>query len=133
MVTNAGGISKCVHVNAVPGILSSGGNLGPCQTKNAYAIGLDEEVPSELFSINVYPNPFENTCNVEVIMDQASQATIRIIDLLGREIGKVYEGQLSQGIHNFTWSNNFKSNASSIYYLQIITDKHLQTVKLLAE
>ena len=129
-VTNNANVPLCLPPRAVPPILNNGGQLGPCQTRTSILLGEEDLETSELFSVSVYPNPFENICNIVIAMDQTSAATVRIVDLLGRIVSKVYEGQLSQGNHNFTWDREVYTNTGSIYYLQVITDKDLRTVKL---
>jgi hypothetical protein len=122
----------CIDAHAVPAHLAehNGDHLGSCQGTDSYLIAVQETEPLEAFSVNVYPNPFENSCNIDVVMDQASQTTVRVVDVLGRVLGKVYAGQLSKGTHNFTWSYDNNANSGSIYYLQVITNKDLRTVKL---
>jgi len=70
--------------------------------------------------LSVTPNPFENTLRVQVNSDKVSPATIRIVDLTGREMYRLNNvltaGNNTISVHPST------SLASGVYVLQLIAN-----------
>lgn len=68
--------------------------------------------------LSVTPNPFENTLRVQVNSDKVLPATIRIVDLTGREMYRL-KNVLSAGNNNILVQPS-NSLASGVYVLQLI-------------
>jgi hypothetical protein len=51
-----------------------------------------------------YPNPFSGSTQIPFTLSHSGYASIRIFDLLGREIDEVSLGMLGAGSHSATWS-----------------------------
>ena len=69
--------------------------------------------------LSVTPNPFESFVRVQVYADRMLPATLRLVDVTGREMYKV-NNILSAGNNTITF-NPSASLAKGIYVLQIIT------------
>jgi photosystem II stability/assembly factor-like uncharacterized protein len=54
-------------------------------------------------SITIYPNPFTQSTTINFTSTESGTAEVTILNLLGAEIARVYEGELSTGEHSFTW------------------------------
>jgi hypothetical protein len=61
----------------------------------------------------IYPNPVSQEANIEFQLSVESPVTIRLIDLLGREIRILHQGILPPGRQLFKW-NGGSSNGSSV-------------------
>ena len=119
----------CIPPQAVAVRLEHGCSLGPCQGENSFLAISEKETPG-VFSLKVYPNPFESTCTIAVTMEETSDATIRIVDMLGREVSQVFQGELSHGDHFFSLGSEQLSNTGTMFYLLVTAGQELQTAKL---
>ena len=65
-----------------------------------------------------YPNPFNPTMKMDLIIPYGRRMDIRVYDLLGNEIHVIANGEIyKQGIHSFTWSGN--THPSGIYFIKL--------------
>jgi Subtilase family/Secretion system C-terminal sorting domain len=76
-----------------------------------------EEIPSEFVIGTAYPNPFNPSVSVSVGLAANAQISMRVFDILGREIAKIQTGVLSAGQHRVNWTA--ENVASGVYFLQI--------------
>lgn len=72
-----------------------------------------------------FPNPFSSTSEIQVTLPQSSIVTLKIFDMLGREVKTVHTGALSAGAHSFTISAADLPNG--VYAYQIETGNSHQT------
>ena len=70
-------------------------------------------------SISVYPNPAHDYVSISVSASQSTYLSIKVYDVIGNEIGTVFEGNEAQGMvtHHFATSGLAKG-----VYLVRITD-----------
>jgi hypothetical protein len=61
--------------------------------------------PASLFqqSIVVYPNPCTSSSTIIFSCAASGAGEVTIVNLLGAEVARIYEGELSAGEHSFTW------------------------------
>ncbi len=64
-----------------------------------------------------YPNPFNSETVIEYTLTDAQEVSLRVVDVLGRQIVVLDEGERSAGRHITRW--NASNNASGVYYLQL--------------
>jgi hypothetical protein len=66
------------------------------------------------FSLNQnYPNPFNPSTTIIYQLPTTSYVTIKIFDILGREVETLTDGLQPAGIHNLQWDG--KNHASGVY------------------
>lgn len=58
-------------------------------------------VKPNTFNINVYPNPVENQLGFSYEFNKASNATVRILDVVGRVVMTKDFGKVNMGVQNF--------------------------------
>ncbi|MBI4429979.1 MAG: S8 family peptidase, partial [Ignavibacteriales bacterium] len=80
-----------------------------------------------------YPNPFNPATTFEFQIHRPGYVSLRIFDLLGREVAKVVDGTLNAGSHRSLW--NAHGLPSGIYFsrLQLIEESgqgHVETKKI---
>ena len=83
---------------------------------------------------NNYPNPFNPSTKVDVSLSTEKNADIRIFDINGSEVYKVFTGKLGSGSHTFEWNavNNSGSNVNSgIYFMKLDIGGKIETRKLM--
>jgi len=91
----------------------------------------DEELslPNNIMLYQNYPNPFNASTTITFTLPKASFVTLKVFDLLGREVAILTESQLVKGAH----SVNFKDMnlAGGIYFYQLRTDEFTQTKRMI--
>jgi hypothetical protein len=76
-----------------------------------------------------YPNPFNPSTTIEYFLPTSSYVTLRLYDLLGRQIRVVDEGMRIAGTHAVVLSAD--GLTSGVYFYQLGANNELQTRKLL--
>jgi hypothetical protein len=54
-------------------------------------------------SINVYPNPCSESAAITFSCAASGTVEVTIVNLLGTEVARIFEGELDAGEHSFTW------------------------------
>ncbi len=76
-----------------------------------------------------YPNPFNPTTTIEFALPKESNVTLKLFDILGREVAILVDGELESGVHKIDF--NGKDLASGMYFYRIHVEGFLATKKLL--
>ena len=82
----------------------------------------NEGVPVNFSISQNYPNPFNPATQIRYGIPQQSKVQIRIFDLLGREVARLFDGEQPAGYHSITWKGEGSSgarSASGIYFYRI--------------
>lgn len=64
-----------------------------------------------------YPNPFNPSTTVQFALPVRSQVTLRLYDLLGREVATLVDGELESGVHKVVFQA--ESVASGVYFYRL--------------
>jgi hypothetical protein len=75
-----------------------------------------------------YPNPFNPTTTIRFNLPQNSPVTLKIFDVLGREVITLIDGELNSGEHSVVF--NAKDLTSGIYFCRLMTSSFHQ-IKLM--
>jgi photosystem II stability/assembly factor-like uncharacterized protein len=57
-------------------------------------------------SITSYPNPFTQSTTITLTTPASGVAELSVVNLLGEEVARLYDGELGAGEHSFTWNAN---------------------------
>jgi hypothetical protein len=85
--------------------------------------------PPHDFSLSAFPNPFNPATTIAFTLPQAGFTTLRVYDILGREIAILSNGRLEAGEHNLTF--NGSSLPSGLYFARLNSGAFTSTQKLL--
>ena len=69
-----------------------------------------------------YPNPFNPTTVISYQLRQASPVTLKVFDIMGREVVTLVNGFQGQGIYNVTFNAYQYGIASGIYFYKLNAD-----------
>jgi beta-glucanase (GH16 family) len=103
--------------------------------KSPFTIGVansikDREKPPVRFSLNQnYPNPFNPATTIKYSVPTKSFVTLKIFDLLGREIKTLVYGEKSAGIYQTQFDAT--SYTSGIYFYRIQAGNFVDTKKMI--
>lgn len=82
----------------------------------------DNLLPVRFYLDPNYPNPFNASTRIRFGLPQDAWTTIRIFDILGRQVATLWDGYKRAGHHSLTWI--MPANlASGIYIIAIIAQE----------
>ncbi len=79
----------------------------------------NEAVPSEFGLAQNYPNPFNASTNIEFALQDASNVTLKIYNLLGEEVAELANGKMNAGEHTVKWNAADYTSGVYLYRLKI--------------
>ncbi len=90
----------------------------------------DEILPDRFVLKQNYPNPFNPSTIIEYNLPEASNVTLKIYDLMGREVKTLVNGEYqNKGLYKyFVYSNDL---SSGVYFYQLKTDKYSAVKKMI--
>ncbi len=81
-----------------------------------------------------YPNPFNPSTIIEYSIPKSGKVTIKIYDLIGREVRALVNGEVQQGTHKIEWdglNNEGRQMSSGTYIYRIVSGDFIQTKKMI--
>lgn len=94
-----------------------------------------KSIPQNFVLKSAYPNPFNSSTKIDVVLPHAQHVSLNIYDVLGRHVKTLVDEKLSGGFHSYTWEATddlYAKVASGIYIVVLKTDEdhHIQKVAL---
>ncbi len=124
-------LSSVSHIDSVTAVIGGEGGTILRLTLDA-PTSVENTLPNQPTSFALsqnYPNPFNSSTTITYRLPQASHVTIKIFDLLGREIETLVEEIQEAGEYSVAWSPN--SLSSGVYFYRLQTPFGMITRKLL--
>ncbi len=90
---------------------------------------LDTQLPKEFRLEQNFPNPFNPTTVISYRLSAVSQVTLKIFDVLGREVAALVNGRQNAGIYTVNFDASRLS--SGVYFYRIVAGDHVATRKML--
>jgi len=85
-------------------------------------------LPTKIELRDAYPNPFNPSTTLPLELNVRAQVSLKIYDLLGREVATVFDGALDAGHHNLIWNAR---STSGLYFAVLQANSTRQVRKLL--
>jgi len=101
----------------------------PGQTDLATEVKPEPALPQQFALYANYPNPFNPETRLSFAVAKPGMVTIKVFDILGREVAIVADQFYSPGLYNVTWRPN--NIAGGVYFYQMKANGFTQTRKLL--
>ncbi|MFA7418470.1 MAG: YCF48-related protein [Melioribacteraceae bacterium] len=79
----------------------------------------EKEIPSAYELSQNYPNPFNPETTISYKIQAASQVSLKVYDVLGREVGTLVNEYKQPGVYNSTFSTLHSSLTSGIYFYKL--------------
>jgi hypothetical protein len=76
--------------------------------------------PEDFRIASVYPNPFNATTRIDFDLHQQTHATLKVFDLLGREVATLADRRMAAGRHTVSFHGG--ELASGIYFVKLESD-----------
>jgi hypothetical protein len=99
-------------------------------SKTLTSVDLETSVarPSGFELFQNYPNPFNPSTTIAFTLPTRAFVSVKIFDLLGRDVATVYSGQLPAGTYSRDWDASGKP--SGVYFCRLQAGAFSQTTKL---
>jgi hypothetical protein len=118
-----------------------GQNLNPDGTLGQSAVSVSDDpagpppvVPSPRVVVHpAYPNPFNPSTTIAFELPQDARVSLRIVDVAGRLVRELVQGDLPAGTHRVTWNGTDQEGrpqASGVYLCQLVTPRQVATRSL---
>jgi len=113
----------------------SGSESHPQYATIRYTQGLLEADPSnqtitDKFRLNPpCPNPFNHQTVVSFTLEKAGEVSLRVFDVMGREVRVLHATPLQAGYHEVVW--DAEGMSSGVYFVRMEAGEYVQTQKLL--
>ncbi len=76
-----------------------------------------EEIPQSITLHPNYPNPFNPSTTIRCTLHEPDVVELTVLDMLGRKIEVLFQGELQAGSHTFRWSPSGVASGLYIYAL----------------
>ena len=83
------------------------------------AIRLAVEAPRAFVLHGNYPNPFNPRTTIGYTLPEVSQVSLRIYDVLGREVAHLVEEERRAGYHEAVWEAGRFASGVYVYRMQV--------------
>ena len=88
----------------------------------------DDTIPEKIALFQNYPNPFNPYTLINFDLPENSQVSLKVYDMLGREVAILVNGPIKAGYHKVTF--DAKNLASGMYIYRLIASNTIVTRKL---
>ena len=132
----SGETAKSISVRLHPlGRFSGTVYMDVLEIKKTGVTGVEDAkfLPADYNLFQNYPNPFNPTTIISYSIPNVSYVSLKIYDILGREVKTLINSEQNIGIHNVQWNgdNNYGSKVSSgIYLYKLEAGNFTKTKKL---
>jgi PKD repeat protein len=97
---------------------------------NGVMTGIDELANS--IDFNIYPNPIDENTVIAFNLLEKQDITIKVMDVLGREITTVFDGNLNEGEHHYAIGQNSDLSAG-IYFVKVTANGRSFSKKMIVK
>jgi endo-1,4-beta-xylanase len=97
------------------------------------ATGIEEienSIASDIRLEQNYPNPFSSVTNISFTTTKTANVSIKVFDILGKEIAILVDQNLTPGVYNIAWNPNNSNGSdltSGIYYYRMVVGNTIIT------
>lgn len=89
---------------------------------------ISSSIPDKYNIYQNYPNPFNPVTKIKFDLPKKSKTSLVVYDALGRTVETLVNTELREGSYEYTWSAD-KYN-SGVYFIRIVSDKFVETRKM---
>lgn len=112
-------------------VAGDGGNILCTNNGNATNVSLSySQIPEDFALYQNYPNPFNPSTKISWQSPVGSHQTIKVFDVLGRELETIVDGYYNAGSHSTLYIVN-SSLTSGVYFYQLKAGDYFQTKKMI--
>jgi uncharacterized lipoprotein YddW (UPF0748 family) len=88
-------------------------------------------VPLEFRVEQNYPNPFNPATTIRISLSKTEYTSVKVFDLLGREVATLVDGWLAPGAHTFQFSG--EKLASGVYLYRVVAGSNVDSKRMILQ
>jgi|GEM_PF-1585072 len=88
----------------------------------------DELLPESFALSQNYPNPFNPSTTIRFTLAHSANVSLKIFDMLGREVDVLVDGLKDAGSHSMTW--DAATRPTGVYYYQLRSGNLVETKRM---
>jgi hypothetical protein len=92
------------------------------------SIGIEQT--ENIFSLNVYPNPLQNSTVISYILTQAANVSIEILNTIGQHVYGIQNENQKAGKYEITIDVQKSGLSEGIYFVKFETEEKIQVLKI---
>jgi len=100
----------------------------PASKKNT---GIQKDQVVTKYALANYPNPFNPTTVINYQVPEAGHVTVKVYDVMGKEIATLVDGAKNKGSYNISFSMDQYHLSSGIYFCRMQSGKNITTTKMI--
>lgn len=93
-------------------------------------VKINTEIPDEYYLSQNYPNPFNPVTKIHFQLPVESFVTLKLFDMLGREITTLINEKLNSGGYSYRLSADDHNLVSGVYFYQFRAGKFVETKRM---
>lgn len=117
-----------VHRHGMPRYISHIISESP-GTPFTTGVGGDSRPPMEYRLYQNYPNPFNATTHITYSVRAASFVSLKVFDVLGREVESLVDDEKQPGTYTVTWNAN--DLPTGVYYYRVTAGNFVETKRMI--
>jgi thermitase len=97
-------------------------------------LSIEKEKPASYALLPNYPNPFNPTTSIKYELPKTAKVTLKIYDVLGREVRTLVNEEQKAGYHHVVWdsrNDNGMTVSTGIYTYRFIAGEYTKTQKMI--
>ncbi|MCP4545671.1 MAG: hypothetical protein GY835_04280 [bacterium] len=97
-------------------------DLGACESPLGDEVGVEEEMPTGMHFVGIYPNPFNPTTTISFSLQEEGDVLLRIYLTTGRLVAALLDERMSSGRHDISWTaldENGNQLASALFLVRL--------------
>jgi hypothetical protein len=104
-----------------------GSNATAPQAPTAEVVRVQPE--SNLSIVSVFPNPSAETAEMRVVSKTDSKIVVDVVDMTGRKVAAVYQGDVQAGL-TYRFNINSREMNNGLYQIRVMSDKDVATKQM---
>lgn len=121
--------STTVSTFSYPILINSAGTVVTNICSSIGIINQENNTPKRYELSQNYPNPFNPSTNIKYQITNSNLVTLKIFDILGKEVATLVNEKQSPGTYEATW--NASNYPSGVYFYKIQADDFSETRKMI--
>ena len=89
-----------------------------------------DEYSKDLFEWNVFPNPFQNTATISYVLNEKSNVSVKIYDVLGQVVDVIADNEVHNS-GNYSYNFNSATSHKGIYFVRLTVGNREYTKRLI--
>lgn len=120
LLSNSDADNLQTYADGIINLINNGNKIiPPLASLNAHKFDLPQN----------YPNPFNPTTNIEYTIPEKSQVTLKIYDILGKEVTTLVDKVQEAGTYVSVW--NASNVSSGVYFYRLTSGNNVQTKRMI--